>query len=126
LGSGLVAADQPLRVVAGIRDAALADRSRHVARQVVHVQALEELERPAPRAVEGDREGRTLAAGQDAAGQRLRDPSGKGPEGPQEGGACRRSGQREGHNHRRHTRGLEGADPLVAEVGRAHCAEPIE
>jgi hypothetical protein len=45
-------------------------RGRQIAGQVVqvHVQALEELERPAPHAVEGDGEGRTLDAGQEAAG----------------------------------------------------------
>jgi hypothetical protein len=66
---GLVAVDHPLNVAAGIRDAAMAGRGRHVAGQVVqiHVQALEEPERPAPRAVEGDGEGRTLDTGQEAA-----------------------------------------------------------
>ena len=68
---GLFPVDRPLHVAAGIRDTAMAGRGRHVASQVVqvHVQALEELERPSPRAVEGDGEGRTLAAGQEPAGQ---------------------------------------------------------
>ena len=68
---GRVAVDHALHVTAGIGDATMAGGGRHVAGQVVQVdvQTLEELERPASRTVEGDRKGRTLAAGQEAAGQ---------------------------------------------------------
>jgi hypothetical protein len=73
---GLLAVDHPLHIAAGLGDTAQAGGSREVAGQVVqiHVQAIEELERPAPRAVENRGEGRILQTSQKPARKNIHRP----------------------------------------------------